>query len=449
MVCLLIETAPTKSREREAVMPTDNKKLLRDRYADLQLSMGQIKGGRSGGGATEAFVLKVAEMLFSYGVECKASDLHLEPSSNGAHVRYRIDGILHDMLQIAPEVRDPLVRAIKVKANMSNDAIGRSKPQDGRINFQINGKAVDLRLNAFPTLYGDVLAIRLLDRSSPVVRFEEIGFPAAVSRQFDQALHRPNGLFLVTGPANSGKTTTLYAALNKLRSPQIKIVTLEDPVEYQMDGVNQAQINPDVGLTFASGLRAILRQDANVIFVGEIRDKETAEIAVRAALTGHCVFSTLHTRHSFGAILRLIDMGIDEHLLVGAINGVMAQRLLRKVCLRCKTEDPEAGALFVKLWKRETGKEPPSMSASRFVKGEGCEACRKTGYQTRCGIFELLVLNAEMKRLIIERNTRELYKVALAAGMATMMMDGLAKASEGITTVREVLRVTGETSSGL
>ena len=423
-------------------------KTLRDLYGDLQLSMGQGKGGRTAG-TSEAFVVKVAEILFSYGVEIKASDIHIEPTTSGARVRYRIDGLLHEMLELAPEVRDPLVRSVKLKANMVNEPVGRSKPQDGRINFQTNGRMVDLRLSSFPTLYGDVLAIRLLDRSATLIQLEEIGMSKAILHQFDQVIRRPNGLFLVTGPGNSGKTTTLYGALNKLCSPQIKVVTLEDPVEYQVEGIDQAQINPDTGLTFASGLRAILRQDANVILLGEIRDQETAEMAVRAALTGHMVFSTLHTRHSFGAILRLLDMGIEPHLIVGSINAVMAQRLVRRVCPKCRKEDPEAAQAFARLWKKETEKDPPALEKAQFCKGSGCPACNNTGYKGRTGIFEIFIPNEELRRLMLERDTRPVYKAALAAGMTTMMLDGLAKAAEGETTIAEIARVTGEMAEGV
>ena len=420
-------------------------KTLRDLYADLQLAMGQEKSGRQKV-STEAFVVKAAELMLTHGVELQASDIHIEPSTDGARVRYRMDGILHEMLELPTEVRDPLIRSIKIKANMTNDAIGRSKPQDGRINFSANGHMVDLRLSSFPTLYGDVLAIRVLDRSAPLMKLTQIGMPESMLRTFEDIIRRPSGLFLVAGPGNSGKTTTLYGALNRLRSPHLKILTLEDPVEYQLDGIGQAQVNHEIGVTFASGLRAILRQDTNVILLGEIRDQETAAIAVRAALTGHVVFSTLHTRHSFGAVLRLMDMEIEPHLIVGSINAVLAQRLVRKICSECKTQDPDAGVLFLRLWERQTGKEPPVVQATRFSKGAGCLACHNTGYQGRMGLFELLVLNEELKRLIIERDSRKLFKAAVAGGMTTMMLDGLSKVAQGITTMAEIIRVTGETA---
>jgi len=392
----------------------------------------------------DPFIVKLVQLLLSHGIGVRASDIHIEPTSVGARIRYRVDGILHEMLQLPPEIYDPLVRSIKIKANMATDIVGRSKPQDGRIDFESNGRQLDLRLSSFPTLFGDVLAIRILDRSSPRLALEQLGFPRHSLKEFEGLLRRPNGLILVTGPANSGKTTTLYAALDKLRSPHIKVVTLEDPVEYQMEGIDQAQINPVIGLTFASGLRAILRQDANIILVGEIRDKETAEIAIRAALTGHLVFSTLHTRHSCGAVTRLIDMEIEPHLIVASVSGIVAQRLVRLLCPDCKVPDPTPANTFVRLWTQEIAAAPPDLSLAAFCKGTGCPSCNVTGYQGRTGIFELLILTDALKQLILGHDTDRLYKTVVGSGMRTMLLDGLDKARQGLTTVEEVLRVTGE-----
>ncbi len=419
---------------------------LKELYDDLQVAQGPAERTRAVGSSESPFILKLADLILSYGVQARASDIHLEPTASGARVRYRIDGLLHELLGLSQDIRDPLIRSIKVKANMATDMVGRSKPQDGRIDFDWNNRKLDLRLSSFPTLFGDVLAVRILDRSAPLLVLDQIGFPLALFGAYEKILHRPNGMILVTGPAGSGKTTTLYASINALRSPHTKIVTLEDPVEYQVDGVDQAQMNPAVGLTFASGLRAVLRQDANVILVGEIRDKETADIAIRAALTGHLVLSTMHTRHSLGAATRLIDMGIEPHLILASVTGVIAQRLVRLLCPRCKAPDPVAVNTFVRLWRQETGAAPSDSATAALSKGKGCPACNTTGYHGRTGIFELLVLTDELKQFILDRAISQFYKGASASGkLKTMLLNGLEKASRGETTIDEVLRVTGET----
>ncbi len=420
-------------------------KPLRELYDDLRVMSGSREVSRPGSSSDDPFILQLSQLILSYGVQLHASDIHIEPVAAGARIRYRIDGILHELLEIPAEVRDALVRSIKVKANLATDAVGRSKPQDGRIDFESNGHRLDLRLSSFPTLFGDVLAIRVLDRSPPPLPMEQLGFPPSLLKEFERLIQRPNGLILVTGPANSGKTTTLYAALNKLRSSRIKIVTLEDPVEYQVEGVDQAQINPSVGVTFASGLRAILRQDANVILVGEIRDQETADIAIRAALTGHLVLSTMHTRHAIGAVTRLVDMNIEQHLILASLNGVIAQRLVRVLCSHCKASDPIAAKVFSRLWEREVGSPPPEEYLPQISKGNGCVSCNMTGYQGRMGIFELLVLSDELKQFVLDRAMAQLYKSAVASGkLHTMFRDGLEKVARGLTTIEEVLRVIGE-----
>ncbi len=418
-------------------------KLLRELYDDLR--MAQSQSGRSAsGGSDDPFVLQVTQMLLWYGVQAKASDIHVEPVANGARIRYRIDGMLQEMLKVPVEIRDALIRSLMVKSGMTAYPVGRSKPQDSRIDFETDGHKLDLRLSSFPSLHGDVIAIRLLDRNAPLRQIVELGMAPDVQKVFERLIARPNGLVLVAGPAGSGKTTTLYAALNKLRSPQIKIVTLEDPVEYQVDGIDQAQINPQVGLTFASGLRAVLRQDANVILVGEIRDQETANIAVRAALTGHLVLSTLHTRHSCGAITRLVDMDIEPHLICASLNGVLAQRLVRRVCRSCREPAPSAAQVVERLWHDQAGDIPPDLRNAKLVRGKGCVACNETGYQDRTGIFELVQLTDELRRPVLARETSRLYPIATAAGMRTMLRDGLEKAMQGVTAVEEILRVTGE-----
>ena len=423
---------------------TPSIKTLKERYDDLRIAHGD-GAGRLAGSTEDPFIVKLVQLILSYALEAKASDIHLEPTPSGARVRYRIDGILQEFLKLSPEVRDPLIRSLKVKASMANEAVGRSKPQDSRIDFQANGRMVDLRLSSFPTLYGDVLAVRVLDRSAPLLALEQIGFPPEMQRELERLIRRPNGLLLVTGPAGSGKTTTLYAAVNKLKSPRIKIVTLEDPVEYQMDGVDQANVNPAIGVTFASGLRAILRQDANVILVGEIRDKETAEIAVRAALTGHLVLSSMHTRNALGAATRLIEMEIEPHLILASVTGLLAQRLVRQPCAQCAQPDAAADAPFAQLWEREMNAPPDDLQRAGLRRGAGCAACNQTGYRGRTGIFELLVLDDELKQLILDRAAGKLKHVDLGSGQVrTMLRHGLEKAARGDTTLEEVLRVTGE-----
>ena len=416
---------------------------LRTLYDELRIS--QRSSETKPQSSDDPFILKLSHLLLSQGVELRASDIHIEPSTATARVRYRIDGLLHEMLQIPRDISEPLIRSIKVKAQMATDAVGRSKPQDGRIDFEMGGRKLDLRLSSFPTLFGDVLAIRILDRSKPLLKLEQLGFPAKMLSDLERVINRPNGLLLVTGPANSGKTTTLYGVLDKRRSPHLKIVTLEDPIEYQMEGINQAQINLVVGLTFASGLRAILRQDSNIILVGEIRDKETAEIAIRASLTGHLVLSTLHTRHSAGAAARLIDMEIEPHMIVASVSAILAQRLVRVLCPKCKLPSPDGGNALLSIWKRETELPPPDTSRMCVSRSGGCPACTFTGYQGRNGVFELLTLTEELKQLILDRASGRLYKAAIASGMRTMLADGLDKVAQGDTTVEEVLRVTGET----
>ncbi len=422
-------------------------KPLKQLYDDLCVTESTAAGRASQARTSveDPFVLKLANLILSYSLQIRASDIHIEPAATSARVRYRIDGLLHEMLQLPQETRDPLLRAMKLKANMVNEPLGRSKPQDGRFSLESNGRQVSLRLSSFPTLFGDVLSIRILDSSASVLGLDQVGFPPDILKAFIQLIKRPNGMLLVTGPAGSGKTTTLYAALNALRSPHVKIVTLEDPVEYQVDGIDQAQVNTAVGMTFASGLRAILRQDANIILIGEIRDKETAEIAIRAALTGHLVFSTMHTRNALGAIARLMDMGVEPHLILASINGLVAQRLVRRLCPSCRQSDALAGKTFERLWARQTGTAPTAEQIARVNRAIGCGTCQGIGYRGRMGIFELLVMDGEIKQLVLDhRSLTDSRLPGRLGSFRSMLFSGLEQVAAGLTTIEEVLRVTGE-----
>lgn len=414
---------------------------LKELYDELRIVSGRSPVGSS----DDAFTLKVFQLVLDCAAQAKASDIHIEPNRADTRIRFRIDGMLHEVLRIPLEISEPLVRSIKIRANLATEPIGRSKPQDGRIDIQADNRRLDLRLSSYPTLYGDVLAIRVLDRSASLRNLDEIGCAPGMLKSFQSMVRSPNGLVLVAGPGGSGKTTTLYAALNILRSSEIKVVTLEDPIEYQVDGVDQGQVNTALGLTFAAGLRAALRQDANVILVGEIRDRETAEIVIRAALTGHMVLSTIHTRHSLGTIIRLLDMGIELHMILASLVGSMAQRLVRVVCPHCAKPDALSQQVAEKLWLQECGSAASPGSFSQFRKGAGCERCNNTGYQGRVGIFELLTVTEDFRRILFENPISRIYNVAKTSGeLRTMLMDGLEKAGRGVTTLQEVLRVTGE-----
>ncbi|HEX9780108.1 MAG TPA: GspE/PulE family protein [bacterium] len=427
-------------------MPASAVRTLQERFAELKQAYRNTDPAAPPSGE---FIIELMHLLFTYGVQAKASDLHVEPIADGARIRYRIDGVLHELLMLPAGIRDPLIRAIKTKADLATEVVGRSRPQDGRINVPIEERLVDMRLSSFPTLFGDVLALRIMSRAAMRLRLEELGFHPEVLSDFFKAINRPNGLVLVTGPTNSGKTTTLYAALEHLQSPYIKIVTLEDPVEQQLAGVDQAQINPQIGFTFASGLRTILRQDSNVILVGEIRDKETAEIAIRAALTGHLVLSTLHTRDACGAVTRLIEMGLEPYLIVAALTGVLAIRLVRLVCRDCAQPDSNAEPAYARLLgKLQASEEARKRPGATFMRGAGCPHCNGSGYRGRTAVFEFLRLPDELKDKVLRGSTRDLFKAAVASGMRTMVQDGLEKAAQGLTTIEEILRVVGDTEAG-
>jgi general secretion pathway protein E len=375
--------------------------------------------------------------LIARALERRASDIHIEPFEKELHIRYRIDGILHDVEAPPRKLQAALISRVKLMAKLN--IAERRLPQDGRIKLRMLGREIDLRVSTLPTLYGESVVLRILDRSSIVVNLESLGFPTDTMDAFYQQINRPYGMILVTGPTGSGKTTTLYGALDKINSPDKKIITIEDPVEYQLMGVNQIHVKPQIGLTFANGLRSIVRQDPDVIMVGEIRDYETAEIAVQAALTGHLVFSTLHTNDAAGAVSRLLEMGVEDYLLASSLLAVMAQRLVRTLCQHCRR--PVEGG--VKLTGNGTATNGAEMIPTAVYEAAGCEECAMTGYYGRNGIFELLLMNEGVRQLILKRSSADIIKnFAVSQGMRTLREDGWRKVREGTTTVSEVLRVT-------
>ncbi len=389
--------------------------------------------------ASEVPVIRLVNQMLLRALESRASDVHIEPFENQLKVRYRVDGILHEVEPPPRQLKAAVISRLKVLAQLN--IAERRLPQDGRIKVRLAGKDVDLRIATVPTLYGESVVIRLLERGQIFTELDALGFPHAILQQFNEMISKPHGMILVTGPTGSGKTTTLYGALQKINDPGKKIITIEDPVEYQLSGVNQIHVKPQIGLTFANGLRSIVRQDPDVIMVGEIRDSETAEIAVQAALTGHLVFSTLHTNDAAGAVSRLLEMGVQDYLLSSSLLGVLAQRLVRRLCLSCRRETPFSGVVTsepeLKLQKGE-----PLRSVWEAV---GCDACSGTGYLGRLGIFELLSATPEICKIIVQRaDAGTIRNAAMQQGMRLLRDDGWDKVRRGITTLAEVLRVTRE-----
>ena len=383
--------------------------------------------------ASEVPVIRIVNQMISRALESRASDIHIEPYESELKIRYRIDGILHDMESPPRQMKSAIISRFKILAQLN--IAERRLPQDGRFKVKVAGKDVDLRISTIPTLYGESVVIRLLERSQIFSDLHSLGFPDDILQRFSDMITKPHGMVLVTGPTGSGKTTTLYGALQKINDPGKKIITVEDPVEYQLAGINQIQVKPQIGLTFANGLRSIVRQDPDIIMIGEIRDFETAEIAVQAALTGHLVLSTLHTNDSAGAISRLLEMGVQDYLLSSSLLGVLAQRLVRRLCMNCRKEVPFEGT------KVEGWVDPPDT-----VWGPtGCEACSGTGYIGRIGIYELLRISPAVSKLIVERtDAGSIRSFALTQGLSLLKQDGWQKARDGVTTIEEVLRVTRE-----
>ncbi len=390
--------------------------------------------------ASEAPVIKMVNLIMQRAIETKASDIHIEPFEQTLKVRLRIDGVLQDI--DAPPVKSTAAVISRIKIMAKLNIAERRLPQDGRIKVQMLGKELDLRVSTIPTMYGESVVIRLLDKENMVLDFATLGFSGRHSEQFLEVLAQPHGIILITGPTGSGKSTTLYAALKMLNTAERKIITVEDPVEYQLEGVNQIQAKPQIGLTFASALRSIVRQDPDVIMIGEMRDLETAKIAVQSALTGHLVLSTLHTNDAAGGITRLLDMGLEEYLLSSTVNGILAQRLVRRLCDRCKQGQPASPEVVKEMKLRRFIPEGDIL----LYKPVGCSACGGLGYRGRLAIIEFLPMTDPIRKLIMQHEEAGvIQKLAIEEGMATMYDDGLAKVAQGVTTLEEVLRVTTET----
>jgi general secretion pathway protein E len=389
--------------------------------------------------ASEAPVIRLVSLIITNALEARASDIHIEPFENRLIVRYRIDGVLHEIESPPKRLAAAVISRVKIMANL--DIAERRLPQDGRIRLRIQGKEIDLRVSTVPTMHGESVVMRILDKGGVTLNFDKLGFEADILERFQTALAQPNGILLVTGPTGSGKTTTLYTALDQLNQPDVKILTVEDPVEYQMPGINQIQVKPQIDLTFANALRSIVRQDPDVIMIGEIRDLETAEIAVQAALTGHLVLSTLHTNDAPASVSRLLDMGVEDYLLTSTLVGVLAQRLVRTLCNHCKAPHTLAPEMY-----REIGMDRvASDNAPIIYKPVGCSHCGNTGFTGRICIVEMMPMTEPLRRLIMKKaNAGDIRAAALAEGMQPMYDNGLRKVLAGITTLEEVLRATRE-----
>ncbi|MBI4079413.1 MAG: Flp pilus assembly complex ATPase component TadA [Candidatus Levybacteria bacterium] len=391
----------------------------------------------------EAPIAKIVSTVLEYAVNSRSSDVHIEPQEDRVRVRYRIDGILYDKLSLPKAVQEAVVSRIKILSEMKIDE--HRTPQDGRFNFKIGSNEVDLRISVMPTAHGEKIVMRLLRKSGGIPTLPELGLAGTALKNLEASILRPHGIILVCGPTGSGKTTTLYALLSRLNTARVNIMSLEDPIEYQIAGVNHVQINPAVGLTFATGLRAFLRQDPNIILVGEIRDTETAELAIQAALTGHLIFSTLHTSDAASGIPRLLDLGAENFLLSSTVTALVGQRIVRKICSNCKGSyippKPLVDEMRSNLGKLFTLGE----TEVKLYRGKGCLECGSSGYLGRVGIFEVLTVSMTVAQMILEKaNSAMIAKQAIAEGMITMKQDGYLKALSGVTTIEEILRVAQE-----
>jgi type IV pilus assembly protein PilB len=386
----------------------------------------------------DAPIVKFVNLLIAQAVADRASDIHVEPTEHDLRIRFRVDGVLHEVMHSPRSIQGGVISRLKVMADIN--IAERRIPQDGRISLNVAGKAIDLRVATLPTVYGEKVVMRILDKTRAQLSLPDLGFHPAVLPRFEACFRKPYGTILVTGPTGSGKSTTLYATLNVLNSPDKNVITVEDPVEYRLPGVNQVQVNPKAGLTFASALRSILRSDPDIVLVGEIRDRETATIAVEASLTGHLVLSTLHTNDAASTPMRMVEMGVEPFLVVSALDCVVAQRLARKLCDRCREEyEPTHAELTEAGWPAALLKaEGPPM----LYRAIGCAACSRTGYRGRLAVHEVMVMSEEISRMVVERySSDDIKKTALSQGMLTLREDGLVKVAQGKTTLEELFRV--------
>lgn len=386
---------------------------------------------------SDAPIIKLVNLMLSQAVKDRASDIHIEPSQTKLKIRYRVDGILYDMLSPPKHIQSTLISRIKIMADMN--IAEKRLPQDGRIEIRIGAKNIDIRVSTIPTAFGERVVLRLLDKTTILLRVADLGMRDENLKLFDELIKSAHGIMLVTGPTGSGKTTTLYAALTSINTTDVNIITIEDPVEYQIEGIGQIQVNPKIDLTFANGLRSIVRQDPDVILVGEIRDLETAEIGIQSALTGHLVFSTLHTNDSASAVTRLIDMGLEPFLVTSSVLAILAQRLVRQICPDCKeayTPDEES--------LQSIGITPEMAAGRQVYRGKGCPTCIQTGYKGRTGIFELMLMDDKIKNLILKTSDANAIKrmAVEEGGMSTLRQDGAKRVLDGTTTIEEVFRVT-------
>lgn len=388
----------------------------------------------------EAPIAKIVSTILEYAIKSKASDVHMEPQEDRIRVRYRIDGILYERLSLPMAVKDAVISRIKILSDMKIDE--HRIPQDGRFNFKFGDEEVDLRVSVLPVVYGEKIVMRLLQKSGGIPSLSDLGLRGPALKTLEMAILRPHGIIIVCGPTGSGKTTTLYSVLSKLNTTRVNLLTLEDPIEYQIAGANQVQINPDVGLTFAAGLKSFLRQDPNIILVGEIRDIETTELAIQASLTGHLVFSTLHTSNASSALPRLIDMGAEAFLLSSTMTAVVGQRIARKICQNCKTSYAPIPPLISELRKTLGDLMTVADADVKLYKGQGCDNCGHSGFQGRVGIYEVMAVSESIAKLMLQRSdATTIENQAKKEGMISMKQDGYLKVLEGISTIDEVLRV--------